>query len=73
MAWNSDPMVRDLATYCNKHKFPVGIFWGIAQNGEQCQLVTFGRTVALCEQAKDIGNKVIEDIFTEEKAEQKDR
>ena len=63
MAWNDDPLVRDLAAYCNKHKFPVGIFWGIAKDGKKCQLVTYGKNRALCNEAKDIGNRVLDELF----------
>lgn len=66
MAWNDDPLVRDLADYCNKHKFLIGIFWGITQNGKEYQLVTFGKNRRLCNEAKNIGNKVVDTIFAEE-------
>lgn len=65
MAWNDDPLVRDLADYCKKHKFPVGIFWGITENGKHAQLVSFGKNRGLCNEAKDIGNKVVDAIFAE--------
>ena len=65
MAWNDDPLVRDLADYCNKHEFPVGIFWGITKDSKQCQLVSYGRNHGLCKEAKSIGNKVLEAIFEE--------
>ena len=65
MAWNNDPLVRDLADYCNKHKFPMGIFWGITENGNHYQLVTFGKSRGLCDEAKKIGNKVIDTILAE--------
>jgi len=63
MVWNDDPLVRDLADYCNKHKFPMGIFWGITEDGKQCQLVSFGKNKGLCGEAKKIGNRVTDAIF----------
>jgi len=66
MAWNDDPLVRDLANYCNKHKFPIGIFWGITEGYEEYQLVTFGKNRGLCKEAKNIGNKVTDVIFAED-------
>lgn len=66
MAWNNDPLVRDLADYCNKHKFPLGIFWGITEDSKHAQLVSFGKTKGLCDKAKTIGNEVVDAIFAED-------
>jgi hypothetical protein len=61
MAWNSDPVVRDLGKYANKHNFKQAIVVGIKKGGK-FQVVSYGKTSELCGKAKIAADSIFNNI-----------
>ena len=57
MAWNSDPMVRELGAYCDKHGIAMGVLFGLEDNGDKVRIVTYGQNAKLCKVAKHMGDQ----------------
>lgn len=62
MAWNSDPVVRDLGKYAGKHNFQQAVVIGIKQDGE-FQVVSYGKNAVLCKAAKSIADQIYSQIM----------
>ena len=56
MAWNSDPIVRDLGRYCDERGYSPGVFFGMGRDGKPA-INTYGKTKKLCAIAKDLGDQ----------------
>lgn len=65
MAWNSDPKVRDLGAYADKHDFPEAILIGL-RRGKNFEVITYGKTAQLCKEAKKVGDQIFDRISTGE-------
>jgi hypothetical protein len=61
MAWNSEPTVRDLGKYADKHNFKQAIIVGI-KSGGKFQVVSYGKNAELCKGAKQIADQIYNDI-----------
>lgn len=61
MAWNSDPVVRDLAGYAKKHGMVAAIVIGLPQaNPGSFVTVSYGKNVELCDQARQAAGQIHE-------------
>ena len=57
MAWNSDPAVRELGKYANKHNLKQAIVIGIKKGGK-FMVVSYGKTPDLCAKAKITADQI---------------
>ena len=62
MAWNSDPVIRDLGKYAGRHKFKQAVVVGIKDNGK-FEVVSYGKTAALCKKAKFLSDQIYNNIL----------
>lgn len=60
MAWNSEPTVRDLGKYADKHNFKQAVVVGIKDG--KFQVVSYGKTAELCGKAKYLADQIYTEI-----------
>lgn len=65
MAWNNEPTVRDLKPYADKHKYKAVVAVCFTGNG-QFAINSYGQTRKLCDAAKEINNRLFEELSTGE-------
>ena len=61
MAWNDEPKVRELGAYSDKYGLPMVALVGITVDGK-IEVITYGKTAALCGHAKTLGDNILEKI-----------
>ena len=57
MAWDNDPVIRDLADYANKHKSKAVIAICF-KGGGMFEVVSCGKTKGLCDDAKKVNDQI---------------
>ena len=61
MAWNSEPTVRDLKPYADKHGFKAVIALCIREGGEFA-VISYGKTAKLCKAAGKICDRLYNEV-----------
>ena len=59
MAWNDDPMVRDLGEYAKKYGLRIAVVFGLGTDAkERYRLISYGANAQLCEAASKIADEL---------------
>lgn len=64
MAWNTDPTVRDLGKYADKHKYRAVIALCIMDDG-LFAVNSYGKTGELCKAARKINDQIFDAVNAE--------
>jgi len=61
MAWNSNPKVRGLGEYADKHGFTEAVVIGVRPDGK-FETISYGKTTKLCKNAKRWAGQISSEI-----------